>query len=193
MGRETCVYAQESDVAVKGFLDDKSDALDGFQGYPKILGSVEEYTVEEDDAFVIALGDGMLRQKYAEIISAKGGRFLKIVHPTAYIGKNVELGDGCIVCPNVTISNDTTIGSHVIVNVGTTINHDNRISNYATICPGCHLAGRVKLNAGVFLGTGTTIIPDIALGDNVYVAAGSIVTKSFFSGRLMGVPAKQKH
>lgn len=190
MGRETCTYAQESGAEVKGFLDDKPNTVDGFEGYPKILGSVEEYRAADEDVFVIALGDGELRRKYADIIAAKGGRFINIVHPTAYIGKNVKLGTGCIICPNVTITNDTAIGSHVVVNVGTTINHDNRIGDYATICPGCHLAGRVTLKDGVFLGTATTIIPDIVLGEDVYAAAGSIVTKSYESGRLMGVPAR---
>lgn len=192
MGRETCTYAQEAGTEVKGFLDDMADALDGFEGYPKILGSVEEYCVVEEDVFVIALGDGALRRKYADIIAAKGGRFINIVHPTAYVGKNVKLGCGCIVCPNVTITNDTAIGDHVIVNVGTTINHDNKIGAYVTICPGCHLAGRVTLGELVFVGTGVTIVPDIELGAKVIVAAGASVVRSFHSGRIMGIPAREK-
>lgn len=190
MGREACAYAQESGIEVKGFLDDDFDVLDGFNDYPKILGSAEEYVVEKGDVFIIALGDGVLRQKYAEIIKAKGGKFINIIHPSAYIGKNVRVGEGCIICPNVFVTNDTIIGSHVVINVGTTINHDNEIGSYVTICPGCHLAGRIVLNEGVFLGTAVTVIPDIVLGANVYVAAGAVVVKSYKSGRLMGVPAR---
>ena len=190
MGRETCAYAQESGIVVKGFLDDNFNALDDFNGYPKILNSVENYIVENEDVFVIALGDGELRKKYAEIIKAKGGKFINVVHPSAYIGKNVKLGEGCIICPNVIITNDTTIGRHVVINVGSTINHDNQIGDYVTICPGCHLAGRIVLKESVFLGTAVTLIPDIVLGKDVYVAAGAVVVKSYQSGRLMGVPAR---
>ena len=190
MGRETCAYAQESGIAVKGFLDDNFNALDDFNGYPKILNSVENYIVENEDVFVIALGDGELRKKYAEIIKAKGGKFINVVHPSAYIGKNIKLGEGCIICPNVIITNDTTIGRHVVINVGSTINHDNQIGDYVTICPGCHLAGRIVLKESVFLGTAVTLIPDIVLGKDVYVAAGAVVVKSYQSGRLMGVPAR---
>lgn len=192
MGRETCAYAQESGIDVKGFLDDKLDAIDGFNGYPKILNSVEDYIVEKDDVFVVSLGDGALRQKYVEIIRAKGGKFINVVHHSAYIGKNVKVGEGCIICPNVIITNDTTIGSHVVINVGVTINHDNQIGSYVTICPGSHLAGRVIVKEGAFLGTAATLIPDIVLGENVYVAAGAVVTRSYSSGRLMGIPAKEK-
>ena len=39
------------DLQVKGFLDDKTDALDGFDNYPRILSSVEDYEVQQDDDF----------------------------------------------------------------------------------------------------------------------------------------------
>ena len=189
MGRETCAYAQEAGFCVKGFLDEKTNALEGFDGYPPILSSVEDYEIVEGEAFVVALGEPDYKQKYAEMIAAKGGRFVTIVHPTAYIGKNVKLGRGCIICPNSTITNDTILGDHVIVNVNASINHDNRIGDYSTICPGCHLAGRVKIGHQVFIGTGASLIPDVALGDGVFVAAGAVVAKSFERGRIMGVPA----
>ena len=191
MGRESCAYAQDAGLKVKGFLDEKSDALEGFEGYPPILASVEDYEIAEGDVFVVALGEPDYKQKYAKMIAAKGGRFVTIVHPTAYIGNNVKLGHGCIICPNSTITNDTVVGDHVIVNVNASINHDNRIGDYSTICPGCHLAGRVRIGRQVFIGIGASIIPDVTLADGVYVAAGAVVTKSFAGGCLMGVPAKQ--
>ena len=189
MGREACAYAQEAGFCVKGFLDENTDALDSLEGYPPILSSVEDYEIVEGDVFVVALGDPEFRLKYAEMIVAKGGKFVSVVHPTAYIGRNAQIGIGCIICPHATITNDTVIGNHVIVNVNASINHDNRIGDYSTICPGCHLAGRVKLGRQVFIGTGASLIPDTSLGDYVYVAAGATVTKSFARGRIMGVPA----
>ena len=190
MGRETCAYAQELGFVVKGFLDEKSDALDGFCNYPPILGSVEEYEVCEGDVFVIALGEPEYKRKYAELIAAKAGNFVSIVHPTTYVGKNVKIGLGCIIGPNSTITNDTILGDHVIVNINASINHDNRIGDYSTVCPGCHLAGRVQIGRQVFIGTGVSLIPDVSLGDGAYVAAGAVVTKSFAGGFLVGVPAR---
>lgn len=192
MGRETCTYAQEAGLTVKGFLDSKADALSGFAGYPPVLGAVEDYQIVDGDVFVCALGDPEFKQRYVDVIAAKGGRFVSVIHPTAYVGHNVKIGDGSIICPNATITNDTVLGEHVILNVGASINHDNWIGAFSTICPGCRLAGRVTIGKYVFVGTGALLIPDVSLGDNVYVAAGATVTKSFESGRLMGVPAIQK-
>lgn len=189
MGRETYAYACECGMDVKGFLDSKTDALEGFDGYPPVLDSVERYVPCEEDVFVVALGEPEYKVKYAQIIADKDGRFASVVHPTAYIGKNVKIGQGCIICPNTTITNDTEIGVHVIINIGASVNHDNRIGDGSTICPGARLAGRVRIGRRVFIGTGALIIPDVQLGDNVFVAAGATVTKSFEKGRLMGVPA----
>ena len=192
MGRETYAYACECDMEVKGFLDSKSDALDGFDGYPPILDSVERYCPCDEDVFVVALGDPAYKVKYAQIIADKGGKFVSVIHPMAYVGKNVKIGAGCIICPNTTITNDTEVGSHVVINVGASVNHDNWIGAGSTICPGVRLAGRVKIGRCVFVGTGASLIPGVHLGDNVFVAAGAVVTKSFDNGRLMGVPAIAK-
>ena len=192
MGRETYAYASECGIEVKGFLDSKTDVLDGFEGYPPVLNSVESYRPCDEDVFVVALGEPEYKARYAGIIAEKGGRFASVIHPTAYIGKNVNIGDGCIICPNTAITNDTEVGMHVIVNIGASVSHDNRIGDSSTICPGARLAGRVCIGRCVFVGTGALIIPDVQLGDNVFVAAGATVTKSFDEGRLMGVPATAK-
>lgn len=192
MGREVCEYALQIGLPVKGFLDSDSGVLDGYGDYPPILCPVEDYPVCGNDMFVCAVGDPQTRRHYVDIIACKGGEFKSIIHPSAYVGKNVVIGSGCIICPNSTITNDTAIGDHVIVNVGASVSHDNSIGAYSSLCPGCHLAGRVHIGRCVFLGTGATVIPDVSLGDNVYVAAGATVTRSFDSGRLMGTPATRK-
>lgn len=49
-GREIYNLALESigygtEFTIKGFLDDKKEALDGYDGYPSIISSVENYAV----------------------------------------------------------------------------------------------------------------------------------------------------
>ena len=192
MGREACTYAEECGVEVKGFLDSRANILTGFMGYPPILGSVESYKIKEEDVFVVAIGDPVMKMRYVDDILKCGGKFSSIIHPNSYIGHNVKIGNGCIICPNVYITNDTVLGDHVIVNIGASINHDNFIGGGCTISPGCRLSGRVRIGNNVFIGVGALLIPDVTLGDGVFVAAGATVTKSFTSGRLMGIPARLK-
>ena len=192
MGREAYIYAKECGFDVAGFLDTRSEVLAPFHGYPPVLGTVDEYRFKNTEKCVVCVGDPDVRFHYVGQLKARHASFARIVHPTAYIGKNVKIGHGCIICPNTTITNDTEVGEHVILNIGASISHDNRIGDGSTICPGARLAGRVRIGKNVFIGTGASIIPNVKLGDNVYVAAGAVVVNSFEKGKLMGIPAREK-
>lgn len=192
MGRETCAWATEAGFSVAGFLDNRLDILNGYDSYPPIIGDVENYKPESTDVFVCAVGDSHQRKFYCEIIQAKGGAFVSVIHPRATIGSNVTLGEGCIIAPNTAISNDTMVGKHVILNLNASISHDCKIGDYVSVSPGCNIAGWCNIGAFVFMGVQSALIPHVSLGDFVFVAAGAIVTKKFSSGKLMGVPASNK-
>ena len=63
MGRFSYHFALEckgyqTDYQIKGFLDDKKDALDAFHSYPPIIDSVENYDVTENDLFIFKKNKG---------------------------------------------------------------------------------------------------------------------------------------
>ena len=190
MGREAAAYAEECGFTVKGFLDSRAHVLDGFLGYPPIISSVEAYVPKAEDRFVCAVGAPDLRMEYAERIAARGGRFATLVHPRAYVGRNVAVGEGTIIAPNASVTNDARLGRHVIVNVNASVSHDCVLGDGCTLSPGCHVAGLCRFGACVFLGVGAAVIPEVELGDGVYVAAGAVVVGSVAAGRVMGVPAR---
>lgn len=190
MGRETCAYAQECGMKVKGFLDSRTTILDKYEGYPPILGAVESWRPSDDEAYICACGEPQVKRKYVEMFP--NVKWVTIVHPTAYVGPNVSIGHGTIICPRVTITTDTKIGNHVIVNVNVSISHDCFVGDHTTISPGCHVAGWCSIGASSFLGVHSAMVPHITLGEHVFVAAGAVVVKSVKSGRVMGVPAKPK-
>ena len=53
---QACIAAGQN-ISVKGFLDDKSDALHNYPNYPPIISSLEDYTPQPDDIFICTLGD----------------------------------------------------------------------------------------------------------------------------------------
>ena len=162
---------------VKGFLDDKGDALQGMEGYPQIIDSVEHYEPQVNDVFVCALGDAHWKRHYAEIILKKKGEFINIIHKRALIQRNTVLGVGCIITDNVGISCDIIIGDFVTFQSYTIIGHDARIGNY------CHLGTRSFMGGYSVLGDVTTIqtnsiiLPHVKVGNNCVVGAGSVVIK----------------
>lgn len=193
LGREVCNYAREVGFDVVGFLDDKADALHGFAGYPPILGSVENWAVHVDDRYVCAVGDSLMRAKYAAIIEQKGGSFVSVIHPTAYVGPNVKMGDGCVVCPFAVVDCDLTMGRHVIANTHAYVAHDCVLEDYVTLSPNVHLGGRTIIRHAAFLGINASTIPDTEIGKYSYVAAGACVTNAVIGSVLVaGVPAMIK-
>lgn len=193
-GRELAAYAEESlpDIPVAGFLDSRSHILDGYSGYPPIIGTVEDYAIGADDLFVCGIGYAEHRLRYAEMIERRGGKFVSVVHPRAYVGRNTVIGDGCVLAPGAVVTNDSVLGRHVLVNVNAHIGHDCRIGDGCVFAPLSCPGSMARLGRRVFMGIGACVTPGHELGDDVYVAAGAVVTDDVKSGRVMGVPARQK-
>ena len=167
----------ETEFSVKGFLDDKTDALDGMPGYPPIISSVEDYQPQPDDVFVCAVGDAQWKRHYAEMVLEKGGQFINIIHKTAEIERNTTIGNGCIICKEVGISCDIKIGDFVTIHAYSGIGHDASIGDY------CHLGVRSFMGGGSQLGESTTIqtnsiiLPNVKVGKNCMVGAGAVVIR----------------
>lgn len=196
LGREYFSYVQDAmpSLSVKGFLDSRKGVLDDFPGYPPVLGPVEGYRISEEDVFLVAVGDPAARRRYVELIEAAGGEFLTLVHPTAVVGRNVRIGAGSVVRPYAVIGCDAKVGRHVIVGTQALVAHDCVMDDFTTISPGSHIAGRCHFHELTFVGIHGGSVPDVELGSEgpVFVAAGAMVTHSFGSGTLMGVPARPK-
>ena len=116
----------ELSLLLKGFLDDKFDALVFIFRISSNLGAVETYEIKPNDIFICALGDVRFKEKYAQIILEKGGDFISLVHPTAFISHNVIVGKGCIICRNALVSCDVKVDDFVTVQSNAVLGHDSK-------------------------------------------------------------------
>lgn len=183
-------YGREFDI--KGYLDDKSDALDNYKNYPPIIDSVENYSVQKDDVFVCALGDVRFKQKYVDIIRQKSGEFFTVIHPSATIGNNVRIGKGCIIGYNAQIDCDVTIGDYVNIQTNAVVGHDSVVGDWCMIDCFAFTGGFVKLGEGVTLHTRATVIPKLIVGDYATLNVGTVVIRKVESKTvLFGNPARQ--
>jgi sugar O-acyltransferase (sialic acid O-acetyltransferase NeuD family) len=196
LGREILSWASHAIAAgapweIKGFLDDRKDALRGYNYRVEIIGDVSNYDVMEDDVFVCAIGDPAQKRRFCQAILTKGGNFVNLVHPSASIGHNVELGMGTIVAPFCSFSCDVRVGDFVTFLPFANVTHDTQIGSWTQICGHCGINGNVSIGEGVFLGSHSCITPGVKLGDGCFVCAGSIVTRNLPPGsRVFGNPAR---
>lgn len=195
-GRE--VYCLASDciaaglnLEIKGFLDDKADALDGFANYPPILSAVEDYQIFEDDVFVCALGDVHYKKHYSEIVLNKGGNFISLIHPTVSISNNTKIGAGCILLHNLMVSCDVVIEDFVTIQSFSAIGHDAKISKWSHLGLYSFLGGYSLVEQGATIHPGAKIIPGKIIKQWSTVGVGSIVIKNVPENTtVFGNPAK---
>ena len=122
-GREVYSWAIDAIKAgapwtVKGFLDDRHDALAGFPCAVGVISSLEQYEPQSNDLFVCAIGDPNMRKRYVEKAKLKQCRFANLVHPTSVIGQNVRMGEGIVIAPMVVLTADVTLGNFVHIGCG---------------------------------------------------------------------------
>lgn len=186
-----CITAG-ADLDVKGFLDDKVDALDGKSGYPPILGSVELYKIQPDDVFMCALGDVNCKKQYAEIILNKGGEFISLIHPTAIIGNNVKWGKGCIIGAYANLSSDTRLGDFVTFSIKAGMGHDSTIGDFSHIGGMTNISGFVTIGSLVTVHPCCNITPHRNIADNAVIGTSSVVLRNVKAGTtVFGNPAKK--
>lgn len=197
-GREVYDIAKDCIAAgmcltVKGFLDDKADALDEYENYPPIIGPVESYQIQEDDVFICALGDVDFKKKYADIIMEKGGTFVTLVHPTALLGNNAKIGVGCVIGAYANISCDTRVGDFVTFSIRAGMGHDSSIGNYSHIGGNSSISGFVSIGEFVTMHPGCIVVPRRKIGDHTIIGTGSVVLGNVKAHTTMfGNPAKKE-
>ena len=81
---------------------------------------------------------------------ARGATFITLIHPSAIIGRDNKIGQGCVFCPRTTITTNVTLGDFVTLNASSGIGHDALIGNGVTLSAYCDVTGNTVLGEGVF-------------------------------------------
>lgn len=196
MGRTFYDLAKESigfetEYIIKGFIDDNTICLQGFRHYPPILGTISDYMPKAEEVFVCSIG-GIARRKCMEAIISKGGKFLTMIHKSARIGTNVEIGEGTVVGAFTTIGADAIVGKYNLIQSYTVIGHDSRIGDWNRIDTHVTLVGGTIVENETDIHTSAMINHNVTIENNARVAACSFVIRRVKSGTtVVGNPAKR--
>lgn len=195
MGRTMYDMARESfgfgtEYEIKGFIDDNLHALDGFENYPPLLGTIYDYQPEPNDVFICSMG-GTAKKKCVEIIIGKGGEFCNIIHCTARIGTNVKIGIGNVIGAYTSIGADAEVGNYNLIQSYTVIGHDAKIGNFNRIDTHVTCVGGIVVENEVDIYTSAVINHNVVIENNAHVGACSFVIRKVKAGTtVLGNPAK---
>jgi sugar O-acyltransferase (sialic acid O-acetyltransferase NeuD family) len=125
-----------------------------------------------------------------ERIAAFGVPFAQLVHPAVEVD-GARLASDTIVYAHATIGPDVWIGEGSVVFMGAVVGHGSRLGRHCVVGPNAVVNARVDVGDRVYVGTHASVLPDLRLGDDSTVAAGSAVMRHVAPGTtVIGVPAK---
>lgn len=171
------------------YIDDH--ATGDVMGFP-IIGTTADIECLNDGSmdFIIGIGNNAVRKELAEKYQVN---WVSIVHPSAQIAFNAEIGKGTVVMANAVVNVCATVGEHCIINTGAIIEHDNVIENYAHISPNVALGGTVRIGSLTHVGIGATVKNNTEICSDCTIGAGAVVVKNIKEpGTYVGVPIRKK-
>lgn len=180
--------------AIQGFLDgDPKKHGTEVHSLP-VLGDASWLASRPRTFVVIGVGDPKARSAIASELGAAGHEhFATLIHPTAWRGHQIVVGEGTVISAGCLLSTDIHVGAHVLINVACSLTHDDVVESFAVIAPGVRLSGNVRVNEGADVGTGAIIRQGIIIGAWSVVGAGAVVIRDVPQGvMVVGVPAEVK-
>jgi UDP-perosamine 4-acetyltransferase len=168
---------------------------DYLSGIP-IIGDDEAILKYKSDEIELANGVGSVglpknRMDIYQKCKRQGYRFASIVHPSAMVMNDVQLGEGVQIMAGAIIQTGCRIGDNTIINTGTIVDHDCIIGEHVHLAPGVVISGDVHVGAMTHVGTSATVIQSVKIGQKSIIGAGAVVITDIPSGvKAFGVPAR---
>jgi len=195
-GREVYCWLKDVEkidhsINFSGFLVDMGD----FSKYPIVtnnyVGPVADWEPRQNDYVIIAAGFIDAKLKMIKNLQDKNVNYFNLIHPTAILGLNVEIGQGNIICPNCVLTTDIKIKDFNLFNVGVTVGHDVRIGSYNTFSSHNDITGFVTVGNENYFGSRVSVAPKKSIGERNKISAGSVIFRNIKSDLMvMGNPSK---
>jgi len=192
VGRNVRMILKEADPDgnFDGFLDDREPSeveLRKLEG--DFLGGMEYLENVGRARLYVAIGDCAARRNVVRKLRETGKcTFPELIHPRAWIGDRVKLGEGAIVYPLAAIDVDVALGDFSMVNMQSSIGHDTVSGDYLTLSPGVDIGGNVSIGDDVFFGIRSGTIQGLSIGDRAHIGAGAMVIADVPSGKKVRAP-----
>lgn len=184
-------YGSNPDFKIKGFLSDGPSQIESM-GYPKVLNTVAGYDVKEGDVFFCAIGNVKDRKKTVEIILAKGGKFINLIHPSSIISPSAKIGTGVAIKAFCSVASDVFISDFTYIQSSVIIGHDVRIGQFCQVNSFSFFAGNCNINNLCTINAGAKLVQKTVVEEEAIVGMGSVVLTRVKKGTtVFGIPAKR--
>jgi sugar O-acyltransferase (sialic acid O-acetyltransferase NeuD family) len=144
----------------------------------------------------IAIANSQIRLRVALQCETDGVGFFEVRAAPVVQMDEVQLGEGAILSPFVTLTSNIRIGRQFHANLYSYVAHDCVIGDFVTFAPGVKCNGNVVIEDHAYIGAGAVIKQGkpgqpLVIGRGAVVGMGAVVTKSVPAGAtVVGNPAR---
>ena len=146
---------------------------------------------------VIAIAGSAVRKKLAERCTKDGIKPWSVIASNIMIMDDVQIGEGSILSPFVTLTSNIRIGKHFHANMYSYVEHDCVIGDYVTFAPAVKCNGNVVIEDHAYIGSGAILKQGksgspLVIGSGAIVGMGAVVTRNVPKGMtVVGNPAEE--
>jgi sugar O-acyltransferase (sialic acid O-acetyltransferase NeuD family) len=174
--------------------DDPSHWGTTLAGVP-VVGGLEQVRRLSGYQLLVCAGRGSSRASIVGRLSGMGighGRFATVVHPAVEVPLGCFVGGGSIILNGAVLTANVRVGHHVVVMPQAVLTHDDVVDDYATICAGVTLGGRVRVGRGAYLGMSSSVREGRVVGAGAVLGMGAALTVDLPPGQTwVGIPARR--
>lgn len=150
-----------------------------------LINDTELFTFDEfKEAFspdsakvVIAIGEPKVRQIIRDRVSENGYSLQTLIHPTAFIGTDTQIGDGSVIQYGSFISCNVKIGTNVLVQPNASIGHDSVIGSDTVVSSYVAISGACTIGERVYIGINVPVRENLSIGADTIIGMGSTVLR----------------
>ncbi|UCE03976.1 MAG: NeuD/PglB/VioB family sugar acetyltransferase [Candidatus Latescibacterota bacterium] len=177
---------------IAGLVDDKTSRHGSTLLGHTVLGGREVLNREEiPGRAVVALGSPRGRESWFAQLEELDFDLPAIVHPTAVLGRDVEIASGSLLLAGVIVDAAARLCRGAILNTGSIVSPDCHVGEFGHLAPGARLAGGVRVGARTYVGIGASVAQGVAVGADAVIGANAAVVQPVPSGTTaVGVPAR---
>jgi sugar O-acyltransferase (sialic acid O-acetyltransferase NeuD family) len=133
-------------------------------------------TAQPEACLLLGIGSGKVRKSLAEKVSHS---MPTIIHPSAFIADDVEIGEGTVVLPQAVIQSGARIGRNVIINSHVCVDHDAVVEDFVTTYPGVYIGGEAKVGEACLLNPNSVVMRFSVVPASMEVMPGEVFHPDF--------------
>lgn len=171
----------EGKHTIAGYVDKGLPIGSMIAGYP-VLGDDDDLPRLISDigicGAILGIGDNFVRSKVTARIAALGLPLVSTIHPKAYIGNDVSIGEGSVVMAGAAINCCSTVGKSCILFANSVLDHDSSMGDYSSLGHNASTGGNCHVGDYTAVCIGANIIHGVTVGGHSVVGAGATVLQN---------------